>query len=66
MIDSGTNCTIVPSCPTTKCEHTLGSSWSSGSGRSGANVLYVAAIDGVTVRCSTITWGSRSRNVVSP
>ncbi len=39
MIDSGTNCTIVPSCPTTKCEHTLGSSWSSGSGRSGANVL---------------------------
>ena len=36
MIDSGTNCTIVPSRPTTKCEQTPGSSCSSTSGRSGA------------------------------
>ena len=66
MIDSRTNCTIVPSRPTTKCEHTPGSSLSSTSGRSGANVLKVAAIEFVTVRCSTITCGLRRRYVSMP
>ena len=61
MSESGTICTTLPSLPTTKCEHTWGSSWSSTSGTSGAKVAKTALVEPATATCSTMTFGSRSR-----
>ena len=66
MMSSGTSWWIVPSRSITKCAHVFGSSCSSESGVSGANVLNVELKSGVSVKWMTITCGSIRWYVFSP
>ena len=63
---SATSWRIVPSRSITKCEQTPGRSPNSTSGAFAANVFQAEEYDVVAVKCSTITFGSRSRATGSP